>query len=156
MEVLSSFKFRLSVYKCSRFATTIPDSKACLNSDWNDIRKPEMAIRAPRLSYITTDNILLSPKGSYRPTWWWTTAVKVKKKKNRASPSQLNDRTTNPEILLIAQCNCELPQRDPAENKLRGGKRRPLSQTYTAITVILQTKRLISSRCISLGNRNSE
>lgn len=56
MEVLSSFKFRLGVYKCSRFATTIPDSKACLNTDWDDIRQPEMAIRTPRLSYITTDN----------------------------------------------------------------------------------------------------
>lgn len=83
MEVLSSFKSRLGVFKCSRFATTIPDSKACLNSDWNDIRQPETAVRAPRLSYITTDNILLSPKGSYRPTWWRTTAVKVKKNKNK-------------------------------------------------------------------------
>lgn len=68
--MLSSSKFRLGVYKCGRFATIIPDSKACLNSDWNDIRQPEMAIRAPRLpSYITTDTVLLSPKGSYRPTW---------------------------------------------------------------------------------------
>lgn len=52
MEVLSSFKFRLGVHKCSRFATTIPDSKACLNSDWNDIRQPETAIRAP--DYLTS------------------------------------------------------------------------------------------------------
>lgn len=62
MEVLSSFKFRPGVYKCSRFATTIPDSKACLNSDWNDIRQPEMVIGAPWLSYITTDNILRSQR----------------------------------------------------------------------------------------------
>lgn len=50
MEVLSSFKFRLGVDKFSRFATILPDSKACLNSDWNDIRQPEKAIQAPRLS----------------------------------------------------------------------------------------------------------
>lgn len=55
--------------------------------------------------------------------------------------SQPNDKTTKQEILLIAQCNCELLQQKPAENKLCGGKkRRPLSQTYIAITVILSFK----------------